>query len=262
MQNKVKLITGACGEIGQALIKQFKDDHVISLDLETFNSDYKFHKHFQGSILDNTLLDKINNQYQITEIYHLAATLSTKAEKNPAFAKEVNIEGTNNLYNLCLSQIKQYNQNVLFFFPSSIAIYNVSNINKIGIINEQKYCTNPTTVYGKSKLISEEKGQEYSNIYNKFDYRCIRFPGIISSETIPSGGTSDYASELLHAAILNQDYSCFVNSTTVLPFIVMPDAISAIIKLMNTPKNQLSIKTYNITSFSPAVKEIELEIQF
>ena len=260
MQNKVKLITGVCGEVGQALIKQFKDDEVISLDLDSFDSNYKRHKHFIGSILDNSLLNKINHSYQITEIYHLAAVLSTKAEKNPVLANQVNIDGTNNLYDLCLSQIKKYNKKISFFFPSSIAVYNIPTLNKNEVINEMQYCTQPNTVYGKTKIFSEKKGKHYADLYDHFDFRCIRFPGIISSETMPSGGTSDYASEMLHSAIKGKDYLCFVSSKTTLPFIVMPDAILAIIKLMNTPRKKLTSYNYNITAFSPNVLDIKEKI--
>ena len=261
MQNKIKLITGASGEIGKALIEQFKYDNVITLDIDSLDSTYKTHKHFVGSILDTELLNKINNEYQIVEVYHLAAILSTKAEKNPKLATEVNIDGTNNLYDLCLSQIKKYNQSILFFFPSSIAIYNMPNKNIIEEISEMQYCNNPYTVYGKSKLFCEKKGYQYTQLYKRFDYRCIRFPGIISSETIPSGGTSDYASEMLHSAVAGNSYSCFVDSRTILPFIVMPDAISAIIKLMNAPPHKLTLNSYNITSFSPNVVDIENKIK-
>jgi len=260
MQNKVKLITGVCGEVGRALIKQFKNDEVISLDLDSFNSHYKKHQHFIGSILDNNLLNEINHNYQITEIYHLAAVLSTKAEKNSLLANQVNIDGTSNLYALCLSQIKKYNKKISFFFPSSIAVYNVPNINKNELINETTHFVKPQTVYGKTKIFSEQQGKDYANLHNHFDFRCIRFPGIISSETMPTGGTSDYASEMLHSAMKGKDYICFVNSKTTLPFIVMPDAILAIVNLMQTPRKKLTSYNYNITSFSPNVLEIKKKI--
>ena len=256
MQNKVKLITGACGEIGQALMKEFSKEHVITIDLNKISSSYANHRHIVGSILDNDLLDEINNQYQIDEIYHLAAVLSTKAEQNPQLAHDVNVNGTNNLYNLSLYQIKKYNQPLKFFFPSSIAIYNLIGNNTIDKINENQYCDNPYTIYGQSKLLCEKNGINYAKSINNFDFRCIRFPGIISSETMPSGGTSDYASEIIHAAINNNKYSCFVKDETKLPFIVMPDAIVAIIKLMNVRKNQLNQHIYNITSFSLTAQDL------
>ena len=256
MQNKVKLITGASGEIGHALVKHFANDCIITLDLDHLSVNYKNHKHYVGSILDTNLLDSINKTYQISEIYHLAAVLSTKAEKNPQVAHDVNVNGTNNLYSLSLSQIKKYNQKIMFFFPSSIAIYNLLGNNTFSKVPENKYCENPYTVYGKSKLLCEKNGTNYAESINNFDFRCIRFPGIISSETMPSGGTSDYASEMIHAAINSNEYSCFVKDETKLPFIVMPDAILAIIKLMSARNKQLNQHTYNITSFSPAVDDL------
>ena len=162
MQNKVKLITGASGEIGHALVKHFANDCIITLDLDHLSVNYKNHKHYVGSILDTNLLDSINKTYQISEIYHLAAVLSTKAEQNPQLAHDVNVNGTNNLYNLSLYQIKKYNQPLMFFFPSSIAIYNLIDNNTLYKVHENQYCHNPYTVYGQSKLLCEKNGRHAS----------------------------------------------------------------------------------------------------
>ena len=120
---------------------------------------------------------------------------------------------------------------------------------------------NPKTIYGQHKLFCENIGKaldKYGNELNlKLDFRCIRLPGILSTNTLPTGGTSDYASEMIHYAALNKTYPCFVNCKTTLPFVIMPDAISAIIKLMETPKKQIKSKTYNITSFSPSVEQFK-----
>ena len=118
------------------------------------------------------------------------------------------------------------------------------------------YCSNPNTTYGKSKLQCELDGVNIEKLNNRIDFRCIRFPGIISATTIPTGGTSDYAPEMVHAAAKNNRYDCFVSSKSTLPFIVMPDAILAIEKIMSVSKNQLSSNIYNITSFSPNVNEL------
>ena len=125
------------------------------------------------------------------------------------------------------------------------------------------YC-NPYTFYGKHKLFCENLGtalDHYNHNKNiKLDFRCIRFPGIISKNTIPTGGTSDYAPEMILAAKKMVPYSCFVSKESKLPFIVMPDAINAIIKLMSSSKNKLTSNVYNITSFSPSVGDFYKEI--
>ena len=211
------------------------------------------------------LLDKLNEKYIIEEIFHLAAVLSTKAEKNPLLAEEVNIKGTLNLFNLALSQNKKNNILTKFFFPSSIAVYNMhSCINKDEIICEESFC-NPATIYGKHKLFCENLGasfDKYGNAANAFlDFRCIRFPGIISANSIPTGGTSDYAPELIHNAFKRNNYTCFVNESTRLPFIVMPDAIDAVIQMMKVNKKNLDKRVYNIKSFSPSVNELSVIIK-
>tara|TARA_Y100000590_G_C15596240_1_gene968159 strand:+ start:232 stop:1215 length:984 start_codon:yes stop_codon:yes gene_type:complete len=261
MKKKVTLITGSCGEMGQALIRKLKNKKIITLDIESLDLISKSHIHYTGSILDSEVLNKINLNYQIEEIYHLAAILSTKAEKNPALAKQVNITGTQNIYNLCLSQIDRYNNLVKIFFPSSIAVYNILGANINYAISEKQHCIEPYTIYGQSKLISEKEGIKLSESNKLFDFRCIRFPGIISSETMPTGGTSDYASEMIHAAMNDQPYSCFVDNHTILPFMVMPDAISAMIQLIESSKHQLKSAIYNVTSFSPSALDIEMKIK-
>ena len=257
MRKTVSIITGASGEIGQNLISRFegiKDKKIIALDLNCPNKKLNFYKFIQGSILDLEIINQLAKEYIIEEIFHLAAILSTKAEKNPELAKEVNINGTLHLLNLALFQNMKHQIITKFFFPSSIAVYNTKGINQA--IDESSYC-NPKTIYGQHKLYSENLGTAfdlYGNEQNlKIDFRCIRFPGIISTNTIPTGGTSDYAPQMIHTAFKEKNYTCFVNKDTCLPFIVMPDAIDAIFQLMNKNKKSLNKTVYNITSFSPTV---------
>ena len=192
MQNKVILITGSNGEIGQALIKKFIKNplnQIITIDLKKSENDCLVHEAFHGSILDEKLINSINNKYQINEVYHLAAILSTKGESNPVLATDINVNGTKNILNLSVKQCAKDNNRILFFFPSSIAVYNKQkSINQK--IDEKSFCKNPLTVYGETKLISESYGiniEKNSNV----DFRCIRFPGIISATSKPTGGTSD-----------------------------------------------------------------------
>jgi len=127
-------------------------------------------------------------------------------------------------------------------------------------INEKDNIHNPITEYGQAKLKCEKIGIE-KYLIKGVDFRCIRFPGVISAISRPTGGTSDYAPEMIHAAFLNEKYNCFVNNKTILPFIAMPDAIDAIIKLMNTSKENIKSRIYNVTSFSPSVSDLEIKIK-
>lgn len=259
MNKKVILITGSNGEIGKSLIdKLSKNNTIIALDVN-HNSKSNIET-IKGSILDNNILNKINNKYKLSEIYHLAAILSTKAQKNPSLSNEVNYNGTINLLELAKLQAKRYNHSIKFFFPSSIAIYNMLNSDLNNNINEKDNIHNPITEYGQAKLKCEKIGIE-KYLIKDVDFRCIRFPGIISAISRPTGGTSDYAPEMIHAAFLNEKYNCFVNNKTILPFIAMPDAIDAIIKLMNTSKENIKSRIYNVTSFSPSVSDLEIKIK-
>jgi len=260
MQNKVILITGSNGEIGQSLINRFvknSSNKIITIDLDKSIYDNKVHQSFNGSILDDKLIEDINQKYEINEVYHLAAVLSNKAEENPILAEDVNVNGTNNILNLCHRQFQKYRNTISFFFPSSIAVYNTTNYSSKKI-NEKTISEQPITIYGKTKLISELNGINVEKNHS-IDFRCIRFPGIISATTKPTGGTSDYAPEIIHAAASGKYYNCFANENSILPFIVMPDAINAIEKLMQSPKNNLSSNIYNITSFSPSIKDLFLK---
>ena len=259
MNKKVILITGSNGEIGKSLIdKLSKNNTIIALDVN-HNSKSNIET-IKGSILDNNILNKINNKYKLSEIYHLAAILSTKAQNNPSLSNEVNYNGTINLLELARLQAKRYNHSIKFFFPSSIAIYNMLNSDLNNNINEKDNINNPITEYGQAKLKCEKIGIE-KYLIKGVDFRCIRFPGIISAISRPTGGTSDYAPEMIHAAFLNEKYNCFVNNKTILPFITMPDAIDAIIKLMNTSKENIKSRIYNVTSFSPSVSDLEIKIK-
>jgi len=260
------LITGANGEMGHGLIQSLnknKNKRIISLDINPINHKMKpyIFDTFQGSILDDDILKKINQKYEINEIYHLAALLSTKAEFSPQFAQEVNVNGTLKLLNFSIEQSKKQNKTIKFFFPSSIAVYGLNgliNKKKAGIINESQYCY-PETMYGCNKLYCEHLGRYYSLYYNRLseeyksgliDFRSIRFPGLISALTLPTGGTTDYAPEMLHAVANNKIYTCFVEKNTKLPFMMMDDAVDAIIQLMSTNKQSLTKMVYNIGSFS------------
>ena len=266
MKKSAILVTGANGEMGHGLIQRLQQNTfntIISLDLQKPDITIKhlIFKSFIGNILDDKILKKISDEFKIYEIYHLAALLSTKAESEPMLAHNVNVGGTIKLLNMAIEQSKLYNKTIKFFFPSSIAVYGLNGIinkEKAGTIREEEFCY-PETMYGCNKLSCEHLGRYYSLYYNKInleklpnliDFRSIRFPGLISAFTLPTGGTTDYAPEMLHAAANNSSYTCFVNKNTQLPFMLMIDAIDAIIQLMKTDKIYLNKLVYNISSFS------------
>ena len=256
MAKKTILITGANGEIGQGLVnklKENKNNTIIAVDLSDDIYKSKIDNFITGSILDKNLIKNVFKEYPINIIYHLAAILSTKAEKNKTLAYDVNVNGTKYL----IDQAANQKHNITFFFPSSIAVYNILQGKNYDPIKEGDVFISPATIYGETKLESEQYG--IKNNSQQFDFRCIRFPGIISATSIPTGGTSDYAPEMIHYAAQNKEYNCFVNSETKIPFMVMPDAIKGILTLMKTPKECLNSIIYNISSFNPSAADFYLE---
>ena len=271
MRKEVILITGANGEIGHGLITylgQQSSYHIVALDVQPIDECLKpFCEHFiQGDILDNMLLGRLVAEYEIRSIYHLASILSTKAEYNPETAHRVNVEGTLNLLRLAVEQSQWQGRSVKFLYPSSIAAYGLPDLatkNRIGKVKENEWLQ-PTTMYGCNKLYCEHLGRYYANYYRQLaadrahttiDFRCLRFPGLISAVTIPTGGTSDYGPEMLHHAAQHIPYACFVRPDTRLPFMTMADAIKSLLQLENVPAATLSQCVYNVTSFSPTAQE-------
>lgn len=277
MRKKGILITGAAGEIGSALIKKLsKSDEyqIITLDLKPLESNVEDTIiHVQGDLLDQSLLSRLVSEYEISTIYHLAALLSTRAEFTPESAHRVNVEGTLGLLKLASEQSQWRGEPVLFVFPSSIAAYGMPDLeikNQFASVREWEW-NYPSTMYGCNKLYCELLGIYFSQHYRQLavdrpvmlDFRCVRFPGLISAFTLPSGGTSDYGPEMLHAAASGKPYSCFVREDTCIPFMVMPDAIRALMMLAGAPASSLSRRVYNVTGFSlTAIQFKELVLRF
>jgi len=218
-----------------------------------------------GDICDHALLERLVSEYEIETIYHLAALLSTRAEFTPEAAHRVNVEGTLGLLQIAGEQSDWRGEAVLFIFPSSVAVYGLPDLKtKTQFPKVREWEWNyPRTMYGCNKLYCEMLGIYYSEFYRQLaaerpvmlDFRSVRFPGLISAYTVPSGGTSDYGPEMLHAAAKGQPYACFVRPDTRIPFMVMPDAIKALIDLASAKRQQLSRKVYNVTSYSLSAAE-------
>mgnify|MGYP001275967974 CR=1 FL=1 len=273
MRKPVILITGANGEMGHGLIKTLsanKQANILALDLESLSDSHsnRVFESIQGDILDQKMLDMINTEYEISSIYHLAALLSTRAEFSPMIAHDVNVNGTLNLLSLAMQQAKSQGETVKFFFPSSIAVYGMDSLEEkksAGAILETEYL-NPKTMYGCNKLYCEQLGAYFSQNFQQLsaafspdllDFRSIRFPGLISAVTMPTGGTSDFIPEIIHNAVMKKPYDCFVDADTRMPFMSMPDAITAILKLMECPQENLKRKVYHITAFAPTAGEFK-----
>ena len=271
MRKKVIFITGASGEVGHALIKRLAEEgtnHLLSLDLHPLPEDIAhLTTHIEGDMLNNILLARLVSEYEIDVIYHLAALLSKSSEFTPEMAHNVNVEGTLNLLKLATEQSQWRNQSIQFIFPSSIAVYGMPEMEQskklYQRVREWEW-NQPRTMYGCNKLYCEMLGSYYSTHYRQLsaeqpvmvDFRGVRFPGLISAFTMPTGGTSDYAPEMLHAAARGEPYDCFVSEDTYIPFMMMPEAAHSLLQLGQAPREKLSRQVYNVRSFSLSAGQI------
>jgi len=273
VRKPVVLITGAGGEIGHGLISSLAKSgqrQIITLDVNPLQPELGklVQREFQGSILDNNLLDRIVAEYEVDLVFHLAALLSTRSEFTPMTAHEVNVGGTLNLLEFAQKQGESHGRPVVFLYPSSIAAYGMPDLEtkaRAGEVKEDQY-NHPTTMYGCNKLYCEQLGDYYSKHYKqlakesaagKVDFRCVRFPGLISAVTVPSGGTSDFAPEMIHAAASGQPYACFVRPDTRIPFMAMPDGVDALLQLAAAPRERLRRTAYNVGAFNPSAEEVQ-----
>ncbi|MCC7031842.1 MAG: NAD-dependent epimerase/dehydratase family protein [Acidobacteria bacterium] len=276
IRKPVVLITGAGGEIGHGLISRLAtggDRAVITLDVNRLEPTLArlVQREFVGSILDQALLERIMSEYEIDAVYHLAALLSTRAEFTPLTAHQVNVEGTLGLLEFAQREAESHGRPVVFLYPSSIAAYGLPSLDgkrRAGRVAEDAHNT-PTTMYGCNKLYCEQLGRYYARFYKQLsatpqagrvDFRCVRFPGLISAVTVPSGGTSDYAPEMIHAAAKGEAYACFVRPDTRIPFMAMPDGVEALLRLAAAPRERLTRTAYNVAAFNPSADEIRAEV--
>lgn len=271
MRKAVVLITGAGGEIGHALVRGLaeRDSRIITLDVNPLDAVVApfVQREFTGSITDINLLDRILAEFEVDCVFHLAALLSTRSEFTPVTAHHVNVEGTLNLLEFAQKQGESHGRPVVFVYPSSIATYGLPDLEtktRAGRLREHEY-QHPTTMYGCNKLYCEQLGRYYARFYKQLsaesqagrvDFRCVRFPGLISAMTVPSGGTSDYAPEMIHAAAKGEPYECFVRPDARIPFMAMPDGVEALLALAAAPKAALTRTAYNLGAFNPSAQEI------
>jgi nucleoside-diphosphate-sugar epimerase len=272
MRKPVVLITGAGGEIGHGLIDRIAaQSHrgIVTLDIARLDAGIarKVDREITGSILDRNLLDRVLAEFQVELVIHLAALLSTRSEFTPITAHQVNVEGTLNLLEFAQQEGESHGKPVVFLYPSSIAAYGLPDLAtkaRAGKVTEDQWA-HPSTMYGCNKLYCEQLGNYYARHYKQLaaerlsgrvDFRCVRFPGLISAATVPSGGTSDYAPEMIHAAANGEPYACFVRPDTRIPFMAMPDGVDALLQLAAAPRERLTRTAYNVAAFNPSAEQI------
>ncbi len=273
MRKPVVLITGAGGEIGHALVAGLAaGSPIITVDVTPLDSRVapQVAREFTGSITDTALLDRILAEFEVDRVFHLAALLSTRSEFTPVTAHHVNVEGTLNLLEFAQRQGESHGRAVTFVYPSSIAAFGLPDLAtkaRAGRVREDEYA-HPTTMYGCNKLYCELLGHYYARHYKQLsadaiarvDFRAVRFPGLISALTVPSGGTSDYAPEMVHAAAKGERYECFVRADTTIPFMAMPDAVDSLLALAKAPRDRLTRTAYNLGAFSTSAAGIRAAV--
>lgn len=244
------IIIGACGQIGTELVlalrKKLGNDQVIAADVkDTCPAALANGPYVQMDILNRSAVREFIINEQCEHVYLLAALLSATAEKNPAFAWQLNMDGLFTILDLAKEgYVKR------IFWPSSIAVFGPTTPREK---TPQYTIMEPSTVYGISKQAGERWCEYY---YSKFgvDVRSIRYPGLISHTSLPGGGTTDYAVDIFYRAKQSAHYSCFLKGDSELPMMYMEDAIRATLELMDAPAEKLTIRSaYNLAgcSFTP-----------
>lgn len=271
MADSYVLITGAGGEMGHALIDALHKSHtpIIASDLRPLPDELARRcaavlTGESGDVTNPRFVDAALH-YPIERIYHLAAVLSTAAERDPAGAHRINVDGTINVLELAQQLGRRQQRMIRVLFPSTIAVYGFASLEekmRHRRVREDE-ALQPQTLYGVAKLHCERLGVYYSHYYRRLsgeprwvDFRALRFPGLISADTLPTGGTSDFAPEMLHAAAQGIPYRCFVRPDTQIPFMAMPDGVRALLMLADAQPEQLSQRVYNIGAFAPTAGEL------
>lgn len=249
------LVTGATGQIGtvltEALRAEYGQDNVLATDIRK-------PEHPAGlfetlDILNTQLLKELVEKYKVTTIYHLAAILSASGEANPQRTWNINMNGLLSILELARESGLQK-----VFYPSTIAVFGKTTPR---INTPQHTVMTPSTVYGISKAAGELWCEYYHQRFG-LDVRSVRYPGIISYQSMPGGGTTDYAVDIFHQAILHGKYTCFLEADTRLPMMYMDDSIRATLELMRAPGEQIKIRTsYNLAAMSFTPAELAASIQ-
>ena len=253
------LVTGANGQIGSELVDVLRQRHgpesVVGLDLHPpamANGNTVPAPHVVADVRDADALRDVIETHAIDTVYHLASLLSASGEKAPNRAWDVNMSGLKNILDLA----REYGFSV--FWPSSIAVFGPSTPREE---TPQHTVLDPTTMYGVTKRSGELLCRYYHHRYD-VDVRSLRYPGLISYETEPGGGTTDYAVDMFLHAANGVSYTCFVRPDTRLPMMYMPDAIRATLAIMDADAGQISVReSYNVAAMTFTAEELSAVIQ-
>jgi nucleoside-diphosphate-sugar epimerase len=256
MKHPQILVTGANGQIGSVLTAELRNifgrDAVLATDI-TKNPHPGDGPYEILDIVNKQRLREIVEDHDIKQVYHLAAILSANGEWNPSKTWNINLNGYLSILELAVEREMER-----IFFPSTIAVFGTTTPR---VNTPQHSPLMPSTVYGMSKAAGELWSNYYANRYN-VDVRSVRYPGIIGWQSLPGGGTTDYAVEIYHAAIKEGHYTCFLEANTRLPMMYMSDAIKATIDIMQAPKESIVERTsYNLSAMSFTPAEIADEIK-
>jgi len=276
MNRTAVLVTGANGEIGRSLLRtlaeQGKHD-VVAMDLTPLPDGMRAFAaaSYAGNIMDASLLDQVVAHHDVEVVFHLAALLSTRSERDPELAHRVNVEGTLNVLRAAQGRSSLLGRAVRFVFPSSIAVYGLPSLEEkraVGRVREEQWNV-PITIYGCNKLYCEHIGRYWTFHARqlgalagaaRLDFRALRFPGLISADFVPAGGTSDFGPEMIHAAARGEPYECFVEAGARIPFMAMPDAVRALIAVAAAPREALASCVYNVGAFSLSAGQIAARV--
>ncbi|KAA0991113.1 NAD-dependent epimerase/dehydratase family protein [Dyadobacter aurulentus] len=254
MKSENILVIGANGQIGSVLVEYLREiygvGHVIASDIRKPEIESGIFEQLDAT--NAQALSAIVKKFKITQIYHLAAILSAKGEQEPLKTWDINMQTYFNVL-----EIARENQVEKIFYPSSIAVFG----EQVDTKAEQWSYLDPSTVYG----ISKAAGENWSNYYFKrygLDIRSLRYPGIIGYQSMPGGGTTDYAVDIYHKAVKGESFECFLKSDTTLPMIYITDAMDATVRLMEAPKEKITVRTsYNLAGISFSPEEIATSIK-
>jgi len=250
------LVTGAAGQIGSELVvalrKKYGESNIIATDKAVTRAQVLPGVLEQLDVMHLSSVERALKAHRVDTVYHLAAILSAVGEANPDLAWDINMGGLKNILD---ASVRHGIQRV--FWPSSIGVFG-PDAPKVRA--PQDTPLNPTTMYGVTKVAGELLCEYYA-LKHGLDVRSVRYPGLISSEAKPGGGTTDYAVEIFYSAIQTRSYNCFLSEGTVLPMMYMPDALRAAIEIMEADPRRVKMhRGYNLAAVSFSAGELAAKI--